>query len=374
VLDGVRGLAILMVLILHFVAHGPSEGIVGKAIMTVAGWGQYGVDLFFVLSGFLITGILYDARNKPFFFRNFYMRRVLRIFPLYYGVLAVLFVVLPLVPACRGPVLDTLVQHQAWAWLYGVNVYNALRPAWALPYIDHFWSLAVEEHFYLVWPVVVFLLGKRPRVLMIASLAVVGGALLARIACSVAGVGDHALYVLTPFRLDGLAMGGFLAVLGRQPGGLAKIARALPHVAVATFALLLARAGWAHTAGTGLSILRPIRESLVMIVLACVLMWAVTAPAQSLWARFLTSRGMTFLGAYSYGLYVYHHFFSYYAETHDVRARLAGITGSEGVGTLALAIGGFAASLGVAYVSYELFEKRFLALKDRFQSGRPRAV
>src|SRR6185312_11423228 len=146
------------------------------------------------------------------------------------------FVVLPLVPAFRGPALDTIVQHQAWAWLYGVNVYNALGPTWALPYIDHFWSLAVEEHFYLVWPVVVFLLGKRPRVLMIASLAVVGGALLARIACSMAGVSDHALYVLTPFRLDGLAMGGFLAVLGRQPGGLAKIARALPHVAVVTFA------------------------------------------------------------------------------------------------------------------------------------------
>jgi len=366
VLDGVRGLAILMVLVLHFVAHGEAEGIAGKAIMTVAGWGQYGVDLFFVLSGFLITGILYDARNKPFFFRNFYMRRVLRIFPLYYGVLVVLFVVLPLVPPCRGPVLDTLVQHQAWAWLYGVNVYNALRPDWALPYIDHFWSLAVEEHFYLVWPVVVFLLGKRPRVLMNASLAVAGGALAARIACSVAGVGGHALYVATPFRLDGLAIGGFLAVLGRQPGGLAKIARALPLVAATTLALLLVRAAWAHSAGTGLTVLRPIRESLVTVVLACVLMWAVTAPSQSLWARFLTSRSMTFLGAYSYGLYVYHHFFSYYAETHDVRARLAAVTGSGGLGTLALAVVGFAASLGVAYVSYELFEKRFLALKQRF--------
>jgi len=245
-------------------------------------------------------------------------------------------------------------------------VYNALKPTWAFPYIDHFWSLAVEEHFYFVWPAVVFLLGKRPRALMIACLAVSGGALAARIAASVAGVSAHALYVLTPFRLDGLALGGFLAVLGRQPEGLAKIARALPHIAVTTFALFLARAGWAHTEGTGLTVLGPIRESLVTVAMACVLMWAVTTPSHSLWARFLTSRWMTFLGAYSYGLYVYHHFFSYYAETHGVRERLAGLTGSQGLGTLALAVGGSAASLAVAYASYELFEKRFLALKRRF--------
>ena len=88
-------------------------------------YGSYGVELFFVLSGFLITGILYDARNKPHYFRNFYMRRVLRIFPLYYGVLALLFFVAPLIPLLRGPALDYLVERQAWAWLYAVNIYIA---------------------------------------------------------------------------------------------------------------------------------------------------------------------------------------------------------------------------------------------------------
>ncbi len=80
-------------------------------------YGSYDVELFFVLSGFLITGILYDARNNPHYFRNFYMRRLLRIFPLYYGVLALVFFVAPLIPLLRGPTLNYLVDRQAWAWL-----------------------------------------------------------------------------------------------------------------------------------------------------------------------------------------------------------------------------------------------------------------
>jgi peptidoglycan/LPS O-acetylase OafA/YrhL len=131
VLDGVRGL----------VGNTVPTNWVERAIVGVTNYGSYGVELFFVLSGFLITGILYDARNQPHYFRNFYMRRLLRIFPLYYGVLALLFFVAPLMPLLRGPTLDFLVDHQAWAWLYAVNIYIANEGEWSFSYLDHFWSL-----------------------------------------------------------------------------------------------------------------------------------------------------------------------------------------------------------------------------------------
>jgi peptidoglycan/LPS O-acetylase OafA/YrhL len=372
VLDGLRGLAVLMVLAFHFVGQMLPTNWVERTIVGVTKYGLLGVDLFFVLSGFLITGILYDACNKPYYFRNFYMRRLLRIFPLYYGVLALIFFVAPLIPLLRGPTLDYLLDRQAWAWLYGVNIYLARHEEWSFSYLNHFWSLSVEEHFYLFWPLVVFLLASRPRALIATSLATSLCAMLARLIGLLLGVSWWTTIVLTPFKLDGLALGAFLAVMARQPGGFEWLVRSLPRVVAVAGGLLAVTFVWSVLMSRqGLELVGSVRTALFQFLLACLLVWALIAPKQSATSRFFCSRAMVFLGTYSYGLYVYHHFISYYLTTNRTELELTRWLGSHGAAVALQATLGASASLAVAYLSYELFEKRFLRLKRLFQADKP---
>ena len=357
-----------MVMVFHFVGNTiPTNGF-ERAIVGATNYGSYGVELFFILSGFLITGILYDAHDRPHPYRNFFMRRLLRIFPLYYGVLILVFFVAPLIPQLRGATLDYLLDRQGWAWLYAVNVYIAKQGNWSFSYLDHFWSLAVEEQFYVIWPSVVILLARRPRTLLLVSIALAIVALLARLIGVVVGLSWWTTYVLLPFRFDGLALGAFLAVAARQPEGLKRLVWLLPRVAAIAGALLATTFVWATPIShQGLEMVQLLRASLILTLLACLLVWTIVAPAQSSTSRFFSSRFMVYLGTYSYGIYVYHHFISYYLASNRTELKLADWIGSHTAAVAVQATLGALASLAFAYVSYEIFEKRFLNLKRSFQ-------
>jgi len=369
-LDGVRGLAILLVLLHHFVSQATPTNRLEAAVIWLCSYGSLGVDLFFVLSGFLITGILYDARAEPGFFRNFYMRRVLRIFPLYYGVLAVLFFVVPLIPALRGSELASLRDLQAWAWLYGVNVYLAIHGAWAMSYIEHFWSLAIEEHFYFVWPLVVWLLAAKRRALLCVALGVAAASFGGRVVASMAGVNHVAITVLTPFQLDALLLGGFFAVYLRRPAGDVTARRAVAPLIVLGGAVLFAQYAAHHFTVSGVPAIRALRSGAFHLLFTAVLLYALAAPASSIASRFFRSGAMTALGKYSYGLYVYHHFFSYYFTRHGTEFALGSAIGSHTAAVAIQAVAGMAASMAVAWASYEMFEKHFLRLKRLWPSSR----
>src|SRR5690606_8311371 len=224
-LDGLRGLAIALVLLYHTTQYGFAESPFARVLVALPAVGWSGVDLFFVLSGFLITGLLLRAKDGARYYGPFYARRALRILPLYWTALVFFLVLMP-----RLPGLDRIdawypgaAREGWWFWLFLSNVQLALEGARQHRFLDIAWSLAIEEHFYLAWPWSARWTSARPLLRVCAGAA--GPALALRVALVWAGAPALAPYVLTPCRLAALATGAALAVAARR-GGLARLAPA----------------------------------------------------------------------------------------------------------------------------------------------------
>ena len=195
-LDGVRGVAILLVILFHHTLMRQQTPL-DRVYASIARLGWSGVDLFFVLSGFLITGILCDAKGSPRSYRNFYVRRTLRIFPLYYAFVFFTLTIAPwlwpdtpLAEMARAEMRDT---SEAWSWLYLSNILFALKEGFGHPNLAVTWSLAIEEQFYLVWPLLVAGLGRHTLMWTCGGLMAV--ALAVRTGLVIADVDSTAAYV-----------------------------------------------------------------------------------------------------------------------------------------------------------------------------------
>lgn len=199
--DYLRGVAVLLVMLFH-----ASHDVQSFPMASYTAFGWAGVDLFFVLSGFLITGILLDTRDRTRYFTNFYARRVLRIWPLYFALLGVMFLAVRLLVPRWG---ESAMQNAKPAWAFVLFLQNlVIGPRLTGP-LGPTWSLAIEEQFYFVWPLLIYIVSRKAMQRIAAAIVICSP--LLRLGLGI-GHAHISLYYNTLTRLDGLAVGSFLAI------------------------------------------------------------------------------------------------------------------------------------------------------------------
>ncbi|HTX40450.1 MAG TPA: acyltransferase [Acidobacteriaceae bacterium] len=363
-LDGIRALAITMVFACHY-GGGSHGGMILRAINAVRERGWVGVDLFFVLSGFLITGILYDTSADSRFFSRFYIRRSLRILPVFYIVVLLVLLLTP-------------IFHYEWHWMqltfvfyvgnffanYHWDLYqivSANHPA-ADVGISHFWSLCVEEQFYLIWPLVVWFVRDRVKLIGVAvGISAVSLALrFAMIGVFGRVIAETWIIRTLPFRMDSLLIGGILALVLRGPAA-DRWQRASKWV----FAVFLG-------AALAVFIFSPAYDSpwllsvgLTFNALASAGLIGMTLRPGSPAYQLFHLKPLRVLGKYSYGFYVYHLLFA--TAWIDALVSLEHRLHSLALPGLILLPMNYLLVFLVSKASYDWIEVRFLRLKRHFE-------
>jgi peptidoglycan/LPS O-acetylase OafA/YrhL len=362
-LDGVRGIAILLVLVHHFTVFAPA-GRFEAALASVALLGWSGVDLFFVLSGFLITGILIDARGSNRYFSSFYARRSLRIFPLYFLMVFLSFAVLPQFPSLNLLLVGPTDVPQWPYWTYLVNFAIAERNQFLHGVLDIAWSLAIEEQFYLVWAVVVW--GLAPRWLgpLCAFIVLLAPAL--RILAVGGGTEPISVYVLPHFRADTLALGGLLAWQARRDS-LGRVARIAPYVFVAAVLGAIAAAVVEASPWWWEPAMQRFGYSLFALAGGALIVTAVTRPTRSLWQSALSASWLRACGRYSYCMYLVHLPVSRILQEYGIAARdFPTVLGAAWPAQIAYYFIASVLTFAIGWLSWRVFEAPILRLKARF--------
>jgi peptidoglycan/LPS O-acetylase OafA/YrhL len=366
-LDGLRGLAALVMVLYHLFVAGwsdsPSIHLLQK--FTTAGW--VGVDLFFVLSGFLITRILLNSLDSSTYFKTFYARRALRIFPVYYLVV-ILVIAFPSVLAVRWSGLQ---------WVYLTNLQNNLglflstsrfqtRPP-DLAGIQHLWTLGLEQQFYFIWPLIIYFFGaqKSRRTLLIVSLVACAAALSLRFVLYFHGAPVPVLANSTPCRFDSLLYGACLALAlngGLTPNHRDRMRQLAAPTCLGMLAVIFSIGVTRHTWANESAAVCTIGFTLLDIFFAALILLAIEP--QGITSRIFSVQGLRIIGKYSFGLYVYHEFLREWFSA-PLRAYFDA-THSKLFGVLTTAMILLLLSFAIAVLSFHLFEQPFLRLKRFF--------
>lgn len=350
--DAFRGYGMTGVFLYHCLVYPPFREWLS--------WVWFGVDFFFVISGFLITGILFDTRHKAHCLRDFYVRRVLRIFPVYYGTLTLVTLFLWYADTGRA---ERMLGSMPWFWAYLQNYLFAFHGWSSMLSLSHSWSLAIEEQFYMVWPLLVVFLRER-WLLPLCALASVFSFTLRQF-----HVEWPFAYMFTPTRLEGLMLGSALALLVRSRREW--LERLVPF----TLPLSTLGLGWVAWTQGGFHLQNEwvirVGYTFMALFFGSVILCALDTGRIGKLTRWIADReAMVFVGRYSYGIYLFH--WPLHCELkRPIFAWLEGFLETEFAVCMAYLVIIGALTLGLSVGSYHLFEKRFLRLKDVFA---PRAA
>jgi peptidoglycan/LPS O-acetylase OafA/YrhL len=361
-LDGIRGVAILLVLVHHLsMSVQTHRGVLG-GLWRACEYGWVGVTLFFVLSGFLITRILIASRGSEGYFRSFYIRRALRIFPLYYLTLIVGLLLVPVLTSAPHPT------GTAWYWFYGSNLpmtFPSLHgPSGVALNFAHFWSLAVEEQFYLVWPTIVMALSmKSLERLAVLAIPI---AIVSRAVLSWATPGSPGGEFFTLSHVDALGIGAFIAV--REARGTLESMRTMVRWAwVAAGVGMVVSATWRSWHGGQQDFL--FKRSAFAVAAGAAI--HATILSRSWLARAMSAAWLRSFGRYSYAIYVLH-----FLAGETMRYTGASLVGRfvrpQPVADVVWVFGGVAFAYAAGWCSWHILESHFARLKGRFSGASPR--
>jgi peptidoglycan/LPS O-acetylase OafA/YrhL len=345
--DGLRGIAILAVLLAHL-AYIPQI-----SFARIFEYGRMGVDLFFVLSGFLITGILVDSKQLKNYFRNFYARRALRIWPVYYAVLAVFFVLIPLFFGHNA--FDTGERTWGYYVTYTQNLFLSFHHAAPL---QPTWSLAVEEQYYAGWALVVFLFGRAALRNWLIGMILFSTAL--RAIAYFHGASLEFLHDFTLCRLEPLATGGLAALWLRSPRiNLLRWSRgAWIGVLLGLGGITLVLVDWGvRTVIFNYAFVASLLASLVALALAA---------TPSSVGGLLCQRWLTYTGKISYGIYLIH--VPVFMAISYLAQRTYGGANLSRYAQILLALAAFLAVAVIASLSWRYFEQPILRWKEKFRT------
>jgi peptidoglycan/LPS O-acetylase OafA/YrhL len=364
-LDGLRGVAIGMVLVFHYfqLTCSTQPGTIGAYLQAAAGLTWSGVDLFFVLSGFLIGGILLDARSSTNYFQVFYTRRFFRIVPIYAAVLLVFPALVAAGQRIHSDGFNWLTDNSLpWYsyWTFTQNFWMAHAGNLGGNTLAITWSLAIEEQFYLTLPLLVRLFPGRQLTMWV--LAGIAAAPAIRVCLGL--MWHHnwvARFVLMPGRADALLLGVLAAILLRDARWRERIQRSGRLFAILIPILLLGLAGLTKwSANVGSAAVQSVGYTWLALFYVSVLVYALTRP-KSMVSRALRFKWLGWLGGIAYGVYLLHQmmqgmFFALLWRTEPL------ITGGK---TLLTAVAALVLTLVIARLSWNFFERPLVRIGHR---------